>query len=165
MVHLEIHLPYEAMLGGLVQYRWMYPIERMLGLLKGFVGNKARPEGSVAEGYISKECTTFCSMYLDGVETVFNREEKNYDGGDNGPGLAIFTQNVRPFGQLPRAIDVSVTDRELAHWFVLHNSFEVDEYLEEHKLVLQQTYGSDCNIATRQCKEFPKWFKDRMNQL
>ncbi|GMP35949.1 hypothetical protein CsSME_00008210 [Camellia sinensis var. sinensis] len=165
MVHLAIHLPYEAMLGGPVQYRWMYPIERMLGLLKGFVGNKARPEGSVAEGYISKECATFCSMYLDGVETVFNREERNYDGGDNGPGLAIFTQNVRPFGQLTREIDVSVTDREFAHWFVLHNSLEVDEYLEEHKLVLQQTYGSDCNIATRQCKEFPKWFKDRMNQL
>ncbi|XP_028097569.1 uncharacterized protein LOC114297356 [Camellia sinensis] len=48
MVHLAIHLPYEAMVGGPVQYRWMYPIERMLGLLKGFVGNKARPEGSVA---------------------------------------------------------------------------------------------------------------------
>ena len=102
---------------------------RMLGVLKGFVGNKARPEGSVAEGYISKECTTFCSMYLDGVETVLNREERNYDGGDNGPGLAIFTQNVRSFGQLSRAIDVSVADRELAHWFVLHNSLEVEEYL------------------------------------
>ncbi|XXG47862.1 hypothetical protein AAC387_Pa02g2430 [Persea americana] len=28
MVHLAVHLPYEAKLGGLVQYRWMYPIER-----------------------------------------------------------------------------------------------------------------------------------------
>ena len=28
MVHLAIHLPREAMLGGPVQYRWMYPIER-----------------------------------------------------------------------------------------------------------------------------------------
>ena len=103
---------------------------RMLGLLKGIVGNKARSEGSIAEAYISKECTTFCSMYLHGVETVFNQEEKNYDGGDNGPGLAIFTQNLCPFGQLPRAVDVSVADRELAHWFVLHNSLEVDKYLE-----------------------------------
>ncbi|XP_028107554.1 uncharacterized protein LOC114306510 [Camellia sinensis] len=58
MVHLAIHLPYEARLGGPVQYRWMYPIERMLSLLKGFVGNKARPEGSIAEAYISKECTS-----------------------------------------------------------------------------------------------------------
>ena len=28
MVHLPIYLPYEAMLRGPVQYRWMYPIER-----------------------------------------------------------------------------------------------------------------------------------------
>ena len=28
MVHLSVHLPREAMLGGPVQYRWMYPIER-----------------------------------------------------------------------------------------------------------------------------------------
>ena len=28
MVHLAIHLPQEAILGGPVQYRWMYPIER-----------------------------------------------------------------------------------------------------------------------------------------
>jgi hypothetical protein len=28
MVHLPIHLPHEAKLGGPVQYRWMYPIER-----------------------------------------------------------------------------------------------------------------------------------------
>ena len=28
MEHLPIHLPYEARLGGPVQYRWMYPFER-----------------------------------------------------------------------------------------------------------------------------------------
>lgn len=28
MVHLAVHLPQEAILGGPVQYRWMYPIER-----------------------------------------------------------------------------------------------------------------------------------------
>ena len=28
MVHLAVHLPGEAILGGPVAYRWMYPIER-----------------------------------------------------------------------------------------------------------------------------------------
>ena len=28
MVHLAVHLPREAILGGPVQYRWMYPIKR-----------------------------------------------------------------------------------------------------------------------------------------
>lgn len=30
MEHLPIHLPYEAKMGGPVQYRWMYPFERWL---------------------------------------------------------------------------------------------------------------------------------------
>ena len=28
MVHLVMHLANEAKIGGLVEYRWMYPIER-----------------------------------------------------------------------------------------------------------------------------------------
>ena len=27
--HLPIYLPYKAKVGGLVQYRWMYPFERL----------------------------------------------------------------------------------------------------------------------------------------
>ncbi|XP_039145550.1 uncharacterized protein LOC120282769 [Dioscorea cayenensis subsp. rotundata] len=64
MVHLAIHLPREAMLGGPVHYRWMYPIERFLAKLKAYVRNKARPEGCIAETYISNECLMFYSMYL-----------------------------------------------------------------------------------------------------
>jgi len=29
MKHLPIHLPFEAKVGGPVQYRWMYPFERL----------------------------------------------------------------------------------------------------------------------------------------
>ncbi|XP_058076314.1 uncharacterized protein LOC131224884 [Magnolia sinica] len=61
MVHLPIHLASEAMLAGPVQYRWMYPIERYLQRLKSYVLNRSRPEGSIAEGYLAKECLTFCS--------------------------------------------------------------------------------------------------------
>ncbi|XP_062114583.1 uncharacterized protein LOC133825688 [Humulus lupulus] len=50
MIHLMVHLPLEAKLGGPVQMRWMYSIERELGHLKKYVKNKARPEGSIAEG-------------------------------------------------------------------------------------------------------------------
>ena len=49
MVHLVVHLSDEALLRGLVQYGWMYPIERLLGTSKGYVRNRARPEGSIAE--------------------------------------------------------------------------------------------------------------------
>ena len=64
MMHLPVHLADEARLGGLVCYRWMYPVERYLRTLKGYVKNKACPEGSIAEGYISEECLTFCSHFF-----------------------------------------------------------------------------------------------------
>ncbi|CAN1170392.1 hypothetical protein LINPERHAP2_LOCUS28978, partial [Linum perenne] len=50
MVHLVLYLVDEVRRGGPVQFRWMYPIERYLGKLKTFVGNRAHPEGSIAEG-------------------------------------------------------------------------------------------------------------------
>ncbi|WVZ06392.1 hypothetical protein V8G54_019738 [Vigna mungo] len=40
----------DAKLGGPVQYRWMYPIERYLGKLKSYVHNKAQAEGSITKG-------------------------------------------------------------------------------------------------------------------
>ena len=42
MEHLLIHIPYEAKLGGPVQYRWMYHIERALKNLRAMVQNKAQ---------------------------------------------------------------------------------------------------------------------------
>jgi hypothetical protein len=42
MQYLLIHLPYEDKVGGPIQYRWMYHIERALRYLKLMVGNRAR---------------------------------------------------------------------------------------------------------------------------
>ncbi|KAM6567672.1 hypothetical protein CsatA_026800 [Cannabis sativa] len=79
MIHLVLHLPEEAILGGPVFMRWMYPFERYMKKLKNYVGNKARPEGSIAESYVIDEALTFCSMYFKGVETRFNRLDRNED--------------------------------------------------------------------------------------
>jgi hypothetical protein len=81
MVHLVYHLPEEAILGGPVFMRWMYPFERYMKKLKAYVRNKAKPEGSIAEGYVADEALTFCSMYLEGMHTKFNRPDRNADDG------------------------------------------------------------------------------------
>jgi hypothetical protein len=64
MQHLLVHLPYEAKIGGLQQYRWMYHIERALKKLKAMVGNKARVEGCIAEKFKVKEIAYFTSVYF-----------------------------------------------------------------------------------------------------
>ncbi|KAK4438612.1 hypothetical protein Salat_0195700 [Sesamum alatum] len=98
MIHLMIHLASEAKIAGPVQYRWMFPFERKLGVFKRYVRNKARPEACIAEQYIDNECLNFCSMYLHNVETRFNRMERNYDIGEQLGNLSVFACKGRPFG-------------------------------------------------------------------
>jgi len=79
-----------------MQYGWMYPIERRLYTLKRYVRNRARPEGSIAEAYIANEYLTFCSMYMDDVETRFNREPRNVSFFDEEAyGAEVFGHGVR----------------------------------------------------------------------
>ncbi|GKC97268.1 hypothetical protein Tco_1167543 [Tanacetum coccineum] len=79
MVHLVIHLPLEALEGGPIRPRWMYPFERYMKKLKGYVRNKAKPEGLIAEGYVAEEALTFSSHYFQDVTTKFNRPDRNVD--------------------------------------------------------------------------------------
>nr|GEY73877.1 hypothetical protein [Tanacetum cinerariifolium] len=55
IIHLVIHLPLEALEGGPIRPRWMFPFKRYTKKLKGYVRNKAKLEGSIAEGYVAKE--------------------------------------------------------------------------------------------------------------
>jgi hypothetical protein len=64
MQHLLIHLPYEAKVGGPIQYRWMYHIKRALRYLKPMVGNRARIEGCIAEAFTLKEVAYFSCVYF-----------------------------------------------------------------------------------------------------
>lgn len=76
MMHLPVHIASEARIGCPVCYRWMYTVETYLRTLKGYVRNKACPEGSIAEGYISEECLTFCARFFEDVSTKVNRPER-----------------------------------------------------------------------------------------
>ncbi|KAI5317517.1 hypothetical protein L3X38_037224 [Prunus dulcis] len=64
MMHVMVHLPEEALLAGPVNYRWMYPIERLLGELKKSVRNRAKPEGSIIEAWVQYESLTFCGIQI-----------------------------------------------------------------------------------------------------
>nr|GFB29213.1 hypothetical protein [Tanacetum cinerariifolium] len=75
---LPMHLT-EALKGGPIHPRWMYPFERYMKKLKGYVQNKAKPEGSIMEGYVAEEALTFSSHYFRDVTTKFNRPDRNVD--------------------------------------------------------------------------------------
>ncbi|KAM6545672.1 hypothetical protein CsatB_026408 [Cannabis sativa] len=126
-----VHLPKEAKLGGPVQMRWMYSIEREMGHLKKYVKNKARLEGSIAEGYIISEALNFFSMYLHGIETRFNCPDRNPDdvGVRRQSTLSIFNLPTRPFRK-QSSIRISEDERNMVHWYILNNCPELEPNLE-----------------------------------
>ena len=69
-------------------------------------------------------------MYLDGIETMHNRRERNEDSGECSKGLTVFTQIARPTGC--RRIDGELSDelRDIAHLYLLYNTLELESYLE-----------------------------------
>ncbi|CAL8085665.1 unnamed protein product [Prunus armeniaca] len=112
-IHVMVHLPEEALLAGPVNYRWMYPIERLLGELKKTVRNRAKPEGSIIEAWVQYESLTFCGMYLQDVDTAFNRPQRNNDGGVRNEKLSVFAQRARPFGDPVRGESFSINDMQV----------------------------------------------------
>ena len=97
--------------------------------LKSYVRNKCHPEGSIAEGYLAEECLTFCSRYLFGIETKFNRPSRNVDDHDsNGERLSIFTR----IGCGNEKEELFCLDNQVlsqAHRYVLLNCNEVDYFI------------------------------------
>nr|GEW33995.1 hypothetical protein [Tanacetum cinerariifolium] len=79
MIYLVIHLPLEAIGGGPIHPRQMYPFERFMKKIKNYVRNKSKPEGSIAKGNVAKEALTFSSNYFWNITMKFNHPELNVD--------------------------------------------------------------------------------------
>ncbi|XP_020968062.1 uncharacterized protein LOC110267222 [Arachis ipaensis] len=141
MVHLMVHLVEEAKLGGPVHYRWMYPIERYLGHLKSYVRNKAQPEGSIAQGYLMEKILTFCSRYLENIETRWNRPRRVDDEPtheESNPWLdTLFPKVGKPLG-VSSYFTLTATEKLQAHRHVLTNCSIVDNYLQEFRNIVQK---------------------------
>ncbi|GLT29175.1 hypothetical protein SLA2020_040570 [Shorea laevis] len=182
MVHLIMHLAEEVKLGGPVAYRWMYPIERFLLTLKNYVSNKTHPEGSIVEAYLSNECLTFCSRYLEGVETRFNRPLHNDDEDDKDHSNEVEENLITPLGrplgraQIPMAINLKKRKRVRrikldsqsflqAHRYILFNTHEVTPFIEQHKDFLKKQHRSprlsQFEIERRHSLTFHEWFRDQ----
>ncbi|XP_038973982.1 uncharacterized protein LOC120105500 [Phoenix dactylifera] len=159
MVQLLIHLAAEAKLGGSVHYRWMYPIERFLVRLKDYVRNRAYPEGSIAEGYIAEECLTFCSRYLEGIETVFNRPQRNCDIIENAE-VYKFSSGGRVLGKVESVV-LDQKSLAQAHRYVLLHSDIISESRREFLIAQGSLNHNICptpRIEQRWLVElFPEW--------
>ncbi|XP_070020461.1 uncharacterized protein [Nicotiana sylvestris] len=167
MVHLSVHLAGEAKLGGPVHHRNMYPVERELGHFKSFVQNKAQPEGSIAEGYLVEESLTFCSRYIEDIETRFNRPRRVRDEPnvtEPSGTSSIFPQFGKPASA---SIIFPLTDMQKlqAHRYVLLNCAIVMPFVDEFRQYIRRSSRkrpSPTEIERKVNKEFVDWFQKRI---
>nr|GEV39085.1 hypothetical protein [Tanacetum cinerariifolium] len=132
MIHLVIHLPLEALEGGPIRPRWMFPFESYMKKLKGYVRNKAKPEGSIVEGYVAEEGLTFGSHYFRDVTTKFNRPNRNVDPLPPTCQFQVFRLVCKLIG-LRSVILFDAQELKKVKWYVLHNSTEIDTYRSQFK--------------------------------
>ena len=62
MVHLAIHLPRKAMLGGPVHARWIYPIERFLGNLKSMCETELDQRAQASPSLMCRSMANWLAM-------------------------------------------------------------------------------------------------------
>jgi hypothetical protein len=97
--------------------------------LKCYVWNRSWPEGLIAEAYVDDECLTFCSKYMDDVDTRFNREPRNKSFSDEEIyGVDVFGHGVHFTSVSEPLSEDSAIDQIV--WFVLNNCSRVEKYVE-----------------------------------
>ncbi|CAL2247062.1 unnamed protein product [Prunus armeniaca] len=114
---------------------------RYMKVLKGYVQNRTRPEGCIAERYIAKKAVKFCTEHLSDVSTV---------GVPSSQKMEV----SKPLS----GCTVSVVDRDLlnqAHLYVLENTEEVLPYIEQHMIHIQTAYPK--------FRKRTKWLQDKHN--
>ncbi|XP_076888439.1 uncharacterized protein LOC143538874 [Bidens hawaiensis] len=155
MVHLISHIVQEIKDCGPVFLRYMYPFERYMGILKGYVRNRYRPDASIVEGYTCEEVTEFCTGYLDGVKSIGvtkTRHSRRLASVGVATGMRIITP--------------SHVNLQLAHFVVLQHMTCMTPYIEEHMEVLRSTYlhKTDLEYKKKHNEEFSQLIKNKVEE-
>lgn len=129
MMHLPIHLVEEMFICGPVHTRWMYPFERYMKGLKGFVKNKSKPEGSMAYGYLREEAIGFLNEYLSQYTPTSKRA---WDDNEEPAMYDEILEGAR------RDRPMSFEFQKMIHGFVLDNT----EHMEPYRRYSCQSYYS-----------------------
>jgi hypothetical protein len=150
MTHLLVHLVEEIRILGPVFLHNMFPFERFMGVLKKYVRNRARPEGSISKGYGTEEVIEFCVDFLPDLKPI-GVPESRYEGRLTGKGtLGRYTTVCREGDSFNQA-----------HYTVLHNSTVVAPYIERHKNILRSENPgkADSWIKGEHEKTFGSWLQ------
>ena len=153
MTHLLVHLVKEITILDPVYLYNMWPFERFMSVLKKYVLNRARPEGSIAKGYVTEEVIEFFIDFVDSIDSI-------------GVPISRHEGRLRGKGTIGRESSLS-NDTDLfhkAHLSVLQQSSLVTPYIEEHKQIIssQNPTKSESWIIRHHLETFPSWLSEHL---
>ncbi|KAK1670379.1 hypothetical protein QYE76_058538 [Lolium multiflorum] len=161
MVHLLVHIVEDIIQLGPMFLHSMMPFERMNGVIKGYVRNRSRPDGSIAKGFLTEECISFCTSYLE-IENPVGLPVNRHLGKLAGWGHRDGSREMH--------VDFKgrIADFERANLVALQHIDVVDPWVVEHKTFIAKTYSdqgqqrTDGDIIKEHNSTFTRWFKDKM---
>ena len=92
-------------------------------VLKDYVKNRARPEGSIAENYLADECLRFCGRYMKQVDAISSKKKRNE---------AVEDETIVEGSTLLKGCSILLSHsvHKVVHLCVLLNSAEVEPYIQ-----------------------------------
>jgi hypothetical protein len=161
MVHLLVHIVDDIIHLGPPFLHSMMPFKRMNGVIKGYVHNRARPDGSIAKDFLTEECVSFCTNYLN-IENPVGMPGNKHLGRLSGAGHRV--------GKRELHVDDSdrCTDFDRANLLALQHLEVVDPWLEKHRSSIAKKYSelgqhrTDVEITKEHNTSFTRWFKCRL---
>ncbi|KAK1631515.1 hypothetical protein QYE76_005830 [Lolium multiflorum] len=162
MVHLLVHVVDDIIHLGPTFLHNMMPFERLNGVIKGFVRNRARPDGSIAKGFLTYECISFCQNYL------------STENEDVGLPTRKHVGRLAGFGHREgyRAMHVGIAGRhadfDRAHRVALQHIELVSPWVDKHKSLIEQKFidlgrpRKTGDVTKEHNSTFTGWFKKRL---
>ncbi|VFQ97353.1 unnamed protein product, partial [Cuscuta campestris] len=131
------------------------------------VKNKARVEGSIANVYLVREASYFCSHYFE--EHVYTRA-RNVPRNDpeSREGVDVTNQDIFDIFQTPGRVQGKMRKRQLtaeelkaAHHYVLFNCPEIDPYITlcANEIKESTPQISEESLLKRVEETFASWFE------
>lgn len=127
MVHITVHLTREVKICDYVYFRWMYPFERCMKVIKGHVRNRNILGGSIAEGNIAEETIEMINEHQQNMNNIVGIPPDKLNSSDTGEDSYSFRGNPMSGAKFP-LVDKDLLDK--AHFYVLRNSPEFYPYIE-----------------------------------
>ena len=130
-VHLLVHIVDDIIHLGPLFLHNMMAFERMNGVIKGFVRNRARPDGSIVQGFLTEECISFCTNHLEIIDNPVGLPPNKHFGKLGGSGHKNGARDLH-VGFAHRMADFN-----RANLVALQHLEMVDTWVENHKSTIK----------------------------